>query len=107
MGVTIQQASRSSSLADILEKILDKGVVVAGDIKVSLADVELLTVKIRLVICSVDKAMEIGINWWQADPNLNSLAASNIETGQINRLIEKIEFLEEELALIRANAQED
>jgi hypothetical protein len=54
-------------LVDILDKILDKGLVVAGDVKVSLANVELLTIQLRLVICSIDKAEEIGINWWRND----------------------------------------
>ncbi len=62
-GVTRQP----QGLVDILDKILDKGLVVAGDIKVSLANVELLTIQLRLVICSVDKAEAIGINWWRSD----------------------------------------
>lgn len=62
-GVTRQP----QGLVDILDKILDKGLVVAGDIKVSLANVELLTIQLRLVICSVDKAEQIGINWWRSD----------------------------------------
>jgi hypothetical protein len=65
----------STNLADILERVLDKGIVVAGDIKVCLADVELLSIKIRLVICSVDKAIAIGINWWQNDPALSTGAS--------------------------------
>lgn len=63
---------QSTNLADILERVLDKGIVIAGDIKVCLADVELLSIKIRLVIASVDKAMAIGINWWQNDPSLST-----------------------------------
>ena len=65
----------ANSLADILERVLDKGVVIAGDIQIKLADVELLTIKIRLLIASVDKAMEIGIDWWRTDPHLSSQAA--------------------------------
>ena len=64
----------ASSLAEILERILDKGVVIAGDITVSLADIELLSIKIRLLVASVDKAKEIGIDWWQTDPTLSSRA---------------------------------
>jgi len=60
----------SASLVDILDRVLDKGLIVAGDIKVSLADVELLTIRIRLMICSIDKAEEIGLDWWKYDPNL-------------------------------------
>lgn len=72
--MAIQHSNSSSSLADILERILDKGIVIAGDIKISLADVELLTIKIRLLVASVDKAKEMGIDWWQHDPYLSSQA---------------------------------
>jgi hypothetical protein len=68
----ITHSLQSTNLADILERVLDKGIVIAGDIKVCLADVELLSIKIRLVIASVDKAMAIGINWWQNDPALST-----------------------------------
>lgn len=70
----VAHSTQSTNLADILERVLDKGIVVAGDIKVCLADVELLSIKIRLVIASVDKAMAIGINWWQNDPDLSTKA---------------------------------
>lgn len=66
----------ASTLGDILERVLDKGIVIAGDIKISLADVDLLNIKIRLVICSVDKAMEMGINWWEQDASLSTKAQS-------------------------------
>jgi len=62
--------SGTTNLVDILDRILDKGLVIAGDIRVSLANVELLTVRIRLLVCSVDKAEQIGLNWWKFDPNL-------------------------------------
>jgi hypothetical protein len=62
----------STNLADILERILDKGIVIAGDIRVNLLDIELLTIKIRLLVASVDKAREIGIDWWEHDPYLSS-----------------------------------
>lgn len=68
----VTHSIQSTNLADILERVLDKGIVIAGDIKVCLADVELLSIKIRLVIASVDKAMAIGINWWQNDPALST-----------------------------------
>jgi hypothetical protein len=71
----ITHSVQSTNLADILERVLDKGVVIAGDIKVCLADVELLSIKIRLVLASVDKALAIGINWWQRDPALSAGAA--------------------------------
>ncbi|GJF04696.1 gas vesicle protein [Pseudonocardia sp. D17] len=62
----------STNLADILERVLDKGIVIAGDIRVNLLDIELLTIKIRLLVASVDKAREIGIDWWEHDPTLSS-----------------------------------
>ena len=63
-------SSRSSGLVDVLDRVLDKGLVIAGDVKVSLADVELLTIRIRLLVCSIDKAQEIGLDWWKFDPHL-------------------------------------
>lgn len=71
---TIQHSTQTTSLADILERVLDKGLVIAGDIKVSLADVELLNIKIRLLVASVDKAREMGIDWWVRDPELSGRA---------------------------------
>jgi hypothetical protein len=73
----------SASLADILERVLDKGIVIAGDIRINLLDIELLTIKLRILIASVDKAKEMGIDWWEHDPSLSSrqdggpLAAEN------------------------------
>jgi len=63
----MRHATNATNLADILERVLDKGIVIVGDIKIQIADVDLLTIKIRLMIASVDKAMEMGINWWQSD----------------------------------------
>jgi len=63
----------STNLADILERVLDKGIVIAGDIQINLLDIELLTIKLRLLIASVDRAREMGINWWESDPSLQSL----------------------------------
>src|SRR5881409_1623349 len=60
-----------ANLADILERVLDKGIVIAGDIQINLLDIELLTIKIRLLIASVDRAKEMGINWWESDPSLS------------------------------------
>lgn len=75
------QSLQSSTLAEVLERILDKGVVIAGDISISLAEVELLKIKIRLVVASVDKAKEIGIDWWERDSMLSSKA---VPTEQVN-----------------------
>ncbi len=62
--------SGTANLVDILDRVLDKGLVIAGDVRISLANVELLTIRIRLLICSVDKAEQIGLNWWKYDPHL-------------------------------------
>jgi hypothetical protein len=64
----------ATGLADILERVLDKGIVIAGDIKIQIADIDLITIKIRLLVASVDKAMEMGINWWQEDTYLSTKA---------------------------------
>ncbi|MCZ7664881.1 MAG: gas vesicle protein [Thermoleophilia bacterium] len=81
----MQHATQSTNLADILERVLDKGIVIAGDITVSLADVELLNIKVRLLVASVDKAMSIGINWWESDPTLSSKAQQIEEENQLLR----------------------
>ncbi|MBM3474244.1 MAG: gas vesicle protein [Armatimonadetes bacterium] len=70
----IATSIQATNLADILERVLDKGIVIAGDITIWLCDVELLNIKVRLLIASVDKAMEMGINWWESDPMLSSRA---------------------------------
>jgi len=75
--VDLQRASsgaRSANLADILERVLDKGIVIAGDIQINLLDIELLTIKLRLLVASVERAQEMGINWWESDPSLSSTA---------------------------------
>jgi hypothetical protein len=64
--------SRSQGLVEILDRVLDKGLVIAGDIKINLANVELLTIQVRLLVCSIDKAEQIGLNWWRHDPRLSS-----------------------------------
>jgi hypothetical protein len=86
------QRSGSTNLADILERVLDKGIVIAGDIRVNLLDIELLTIKIRLLVASVDKAREIGIDWWEHDPSLSSGRPDLAEENR--RLRERIEALE-------------
>jgi hypothetical protein len=75
---------RSQGLVDILDRILDKGLVVAGDIKINLANVELLTIRIRLMVCSIDKAEEIGMNWWRTDAYFGRPEADPRELTQIN-----------------------
>jgi len=70
----MMHATQATNLADILERVLDKGIVIAGDIKIQIADIDLLNIKIRLLVASVDKAMEMGINWWEQDSYLSSKA---------------------------------
>lgn len=84
-------------LVDILDKILDKGLVVAGDIKVSLANVELLTIQLRLVICSIDKAEAIGINWWRSDRFYSGDAAASVSAAEYNALATRMNELESQL----------
>jgi len=94
--------ARPPGLVDVLDRILDKGLVIAGDIKVSLANVELLTLQIRLLVCSIDKAEQIGLNWWRYDTNLTTRAeraeAENLE------LRERLSELELEIRKLSAAA---
>ena len=96
-------STQSSTLADVLERVLDKGVVIAGDISVSVGSTELLNVRIRLLISSVDKAKEIGINWWESDPYLSSNHKQLQETNQ--RLLDRIEQLETQLKALQGSAE--
>jgi hypothetical protein len=95
--------ARPPGLVDVLDRILDKGLVIAGDIKVSLANVELLTLQIRLLVCSIDKAEQIGLNWWRYDTNLTTRAeraeAENVE------LRERLSELEQEIKKLGATAR--
>ena len=96
----IHHPSQSSNLLDVLEKILDKGVVIAGDIKISLADVDLLTIKIRLLVASVDKAREIGMDWWEKDPYYSSKGImAEKERAQLLERINRLELLVEKNTL--------
>ena len=72
---------RSSGLVDVLDRVLDKGLVVAGDVKISLAEVELLTIRIRLIVCSIDKARQIGLDWWRNDRHFASTNAGLLEAS--------------------------
>ncbi len=75
--------SGTANLLDILDRVLDKGLVIAGDVRISLANVELLTIRIRLLVCSVDKAEQIGLNWWKFDPNLSLSHAGAQQRDQL------------------------
>ena len=91
----VQHGIQATNLADILERVLDKGVVIAGDITISLVDIELLNIKVRLLLASVDKAMEMGINWWEGDPALSS-RAKQLEEENLG-LKDRLDRLEEKL----------
>ncbi|MEU9579519.1 MULTISPECIES: gas vesicle protein [Streptomyces] len=87
----------NSTLADLLERILDKGVVIAGDIKIDLLDIELLTIRLRLFIASVDTAKKAGIDWWETDPAMSSRAARDALTQENEMLRERLAALESRL----------
>ena len=83
---------RSTGLVDLLDRVLDKGLVIAGDIKVSLAEVELLTIRIRLIVCSMDKAQEMGLDWWKHDPHLApARRAISAENEALRRQVRALE----------------
>jgi hypothetical protein len=92
-----------ANLADILERVLDKGIVIAGDIQINLLDIELLTIKLRLLIASVDRAREMGINWWESDSSLQKLGPDDDEPGRLERenreLRERLDRLERQLGV--------
>jgi hypothetical protein len=93
-----------TNLADILERVLDKGIVIAGDIQINLLDIELLTIKLRLLIASVDRAREMGINWWETDSSLQSIGpGDDSDRGRLEQenreLHERLERLERQLGV--------
>ncbi|MEA2411143.1 MAG: hypothetical protein QOC77_1704 [Thermoleophilaceae bacterium] len=96
----------SANLADILERVLDKGIVIAGDIQINLLDIELLTIKLRLLVASVDKAREMGIDWWENDASLSSQARTKLE-GENDDLRARLARLEEAVALGEGSGDED
>ncbi len=93
-----QHSIESTNLADLLERVLDKGVVIAGDIKIKLVDIELLTIQIRLVICSVDKAKEMGMDWWVNNPIFNSQAHEEQTADSLSKIEERLARLEDSYA---------
>ena len=99
-------AQRSTGLVDVLDRVLDKGLVIAGDIKISLAEVELLTIRIRLIVCSIDKAEQVGLDWWKYDhhlaPGKQPLMAENESLRkQVQILERKVAQLAEDNAVVR------
>lgn len=103
MAYDIQTPTSGDGLADVLERILDKGVVIAGDVSVSLVGIELLTIRLRLLIATVDKAKEMGINWWESDPRLSGAAHDLVEENAT--LLARIEALE--TAVLAQTEQKD
>src|SRR5438128_2173794 len=88
----LMQPTRSHGLVDILDRVLDKGLVIAGDIKINLANVELLTIQVRLLVCSIDKAEQIGLNWWRNDPRLNMSAPASLPPStDVEQRLQRIE----------------
>ena len=103
MSYDIQGAAHSDGLADVLERILDKGIVIAGDISISLVGIELLTIRLRLLIATVDKAKEMGINWWEGDPRLSAgNDALRLENAALLARIEALEGLVPTQSLVSA-----
>ena len=90
----LKTSTGGSTLKDVLELVLDKGIVIAGDIQIKLADVDLLTIKIRLLICGVDKAKEMGIDWWESDPFLSSKAREKEADEEKAKLEARVKELE-------------
>lgn len=99
MALDLPSSHRATGLVDVLDRVLDKGLVIAGDIKVSLAEVELLTIRIRLLICSLDKAQEIGLDWWRYDRELSpggrreAIAENDELRAQVRQLEERVAAL--------------
>jgi hypothetical protein len=88
----VQRPGGPANLADILERVLDKGIVIAGDIQINLLDIELLTIKLRLLVASVERAQEMGINWWESDPTLSSNARHlERENDELRARLERLE----------------
>jgi len=99
MALELPGSHRATGLVDVLDRVLDKGLVIAGDIKVSLAEVELLTIRIRLLVCSLDKAQEIGLDWWRYDRDL-SPGAARAALGEQEELRAEIRQLHERVAAL-------
>ena len=89
--------TRSHGLVDILDRVLDKGLVIAGDIKINLANVELLTIQIRLLVCSIDKAEQIGLNWWRSDPRLTARGPGTPMIAEPSDMEARLMRIEEQL----------
>lgn len=104
MSFQLQSPVQHDSLADVLERILDKGIVIAGDISISLVGIELLTIRLRILIATVDKAKEMGINWWESDPRLTSSpqSAAEVSAPLSAPMLERLDRLEAQIARLAA-----
>lgn len=107
----LTHATDTSNLADILERVLDKGIVIAGDIKVKLVDIELLTIQVRLMIASVDKAREMGMDWWLRNPDFSSKAVSeqgaSDQSLEFDKLKQRLSDLEQKAVAVSAPSQNE
>ncbi len=92
-------STQSTNLADLLERLLDKGVVISGDIRIKLVDIELLTIQIRLVICSVDRAVEMGMDWWRHNQYFQK-GTDNADPAQLERIADRLDSLERRLSAL-------
>ncbi len=90
----ITKSTSNATLADVLERVLDKGIVIAGDIRVNLVEVELLTIQIRLVVCSVDKAKEMGMDWWVNNPAFSTRARPELNGDRLGEMEKRLAVLE-------------
>jgi hypothetical protein len=102
----MMHATEATNLADILERVLEKGIVIAGDIRIQIADIDLLNIKLRLLVASVDRAMEMGINWWQQDSYLSCGATKNLEqeNQELKKRLERNEELRKRATKCEAKA---
>lgn len=100
MRADLEPSRRSSGLVDLLDRVLDKGLVIAGDVKISLAEVELLTIRVRLLVCSVDKAEQIGLDWWKHDKHLSGTGKGLLQENEALRA--QVRELEERVAALDA-----
>lgn len=90
----VEQSTQSTTLADLLERVLDKGIVIAGDIRVNLVQVELLTIQLRLIICSMDKASEMGMDWWVNNPAFSRQTGTHLNSDRLTELERRLGVLE-------------
>jgi hypothetical protein len=97
----LREQQRSTGLVDVLDRVLDKGLLIAGDIRISLAEVELLTIRIRLLVCSIDKAEQIGLDWWRHDRHL--APGRRIESDETRRLRQQVRVLEQRIEELTAS----